>query len=78
MIFYTLAETKILIEAWRCHYSAVKPTARSVIGHWPGNGDAAKAGTGNNALTINANHAVGGGRGAATATERHCYPKMEG
>ena len=69
-IFYSLAEARVLIEAWRRHYNTVRP--HSSLGYRPPAPEAitglrfrfappapGNGGRDNNALTINPDHPVG-------------------
>lgn len=77
-IFSSLAEAKVLIEAWQHHYNTVRPWLSAVR---PGNGDPAIAavrfhlalptsgngGRSNNPLPIKPHHSVGGEQAKTTA-----------
>ena len=67
-IFYSLAEAKVLIEAWRRHYNTIRPhSSPGLPTAGPGSGFAAidafrfrfSPPPGDNALTISSDHSVG-------------------
>lgn len=56
-IYYSLAETKVLIEAWRRHYKTIHP--HSSLGYRPPAPEGGNDEDGNNALTFYPDHSVG-------------------
>lgn len=59
-IFGSLAEAKVLIEAWRRHYNTIRP--HSSLGYRPPAPEGGNGNGGNRALTINTDHSVGAGQ----------------